>query len=236
MNELIRELEDDIRREKFDKLWHSFGKLMVWVSLGVIGVTIAVVIWQNHRQGKSMEKTTEFIRGIDRLQIEDYKGAIPVFEALAKDEGSSYYGLAMLRVAQAKQGLSDHEGALAAYKALAGKDKVFGQLASLMLPPQDGDVVKPNRKSPFYFTQSEMRAWQLLKIGKRDNAVAQFLALYQDKDCPFSMRLRVTEALQHLAPQRLMDADERLKQQNGAAQPQPEAEAEAETKEGDGHE
>ncbi|NBO19192.1 MAG: hypothetical protein EBV03_08230 [Proteobacteria bacterium] len=218
MNELLRELEDDIRRERFDKLWHSFGKMMVWVSLGVIIVTIAVVIIQNHRQNAAMEKTTDFIRGIDRLQIEDFKGAIPVFEGLAQDESSPYYGLAMLRIAQAKQGLSDQAGAQKAYETLAEKDPVFGALASLMLPPQGGDVVKPDRKSPFYFTLAEMRGWQLLKIGKRDNAIAQFLALYQDKECPFSMRLRITEALQHLAPQRLMDVDELLKKQNAAAQ------------------
>lgn len=224
MNEMLRELEDDIRRARYEKLWHSFGKLMVWASVAVVLGTIVVVVWQNHERNEAMVKTTELIRGIDRLQLEDYKGAISVFSPLAQDKSSAHYGLAMLRIAQAKRGLSDIEGANAAYAELADKDPVFGGLASLMLPPKGDDVEKPRKGTPFYLARSEMRGWKLLSIGKTDNAVAQFLALYQDKDAPFSLRLRMTEALQHLAPARLAEVDEHLKQelekQNGGADAQ----------------
>ncbi len=203
MSELFREIEDDIKRERYDKLWHSFGKVMVGVSLIVILITIGVVIWQNYTQTKAMERTSEFIKGIDRLNIEDYKGAITVFDALSEDPSSSYYGISLLRKAQAQNALSDHEGAYKTYQTLAEHDPVFGQLAKLMLPVEGTDVPKPMKGSAFFYTQSEARAWRLLKMGKNDNAVAQFLALYRDKEIPVSMHGRVTEALQYLAPDRL---------------------------------
>jgi hypothetical protein len=205
MSELFKELQDDIRRERYDKLWHSFGRVMVVVSLVVIAATIATVIWQNHVQSKAMEKTSEFIKGIDRLNIEDYKGAVPVFDKLASDTSSSYYGLAMLRKAQAQNALSDHENAYKTYHELAEHDPVFGALARMMLPPVAGDVPKPMAKSVFFYAQSEMRGWRLLEAGKKDNAIAQFMALYRDKKTPSSMRGRVTEALQYLAPERLQE-------------------------------
>lgn len=207
VSELFREIEEDIRRERYDRLWNSFGKVMVGVSLMVILVTIAVVIWQNHRQSTAMEKTGEFIKGIDRLNIEDYKGAIPIFDKLSADTGSTYYGLSLMRKAQAQNALSDHDGAYTTYKTLAEHDPVFGELAKLKLPATQGDVTKPRLGAPFFYAQSEARAWQLLKAGKKDNAVAQFLSLYRDKETPYSMHARVVEALQYLAPERLQEKE-----------------------------
>lgn len=213
MNELIREIEEDIRQERLQKLWNSFGRLMVWLSLGVVLVTIGVVVLQNHRLNRAMENTTDFIRGIDRMQIENYKAAIPIFEDLSIDPASPYYPLAMLRLAQAQLGLSDAEAARKTYESLAANDRVFGELAKLTLPPKGDDVPKPQPGSPFFHTLSEMRGWQLLKLGQKDTAIAQFLSLYQDVKTPQSMRLRLTEVLQHLAPARLAKVDEHLREE-----------------------
>lgn len=207
MSELLRDIEDDIRRERYDRLWHSFGKVMVGVSLLVILVTIAVVIWQNHTRTHAMEKTSQFIKGIDRLNIEDYKGAIAVFDALSEDSSSRYYPLAQLRRAQAQFALSDHDGAYATYRSLSERDPVFGALAGLMLPVTAQDLASPRPGSAFFYTQSEARAWQLLKLDRKEEAVVQFLALYHDSDTPYSMRSRVGEALQYLAPERLRMED-----------------------------
>lgn len=215
MSELFREIEDDIKRERYDRLWQGFGKVMVGVSAVIILITIGVVIWQNHKESAAMEKTSEFIKGIDRLNIEDYKSAIGVFDRLSTDKDSSYYGLAMLRKAQAQNLLSDHDGAIKTYKALAENDVVFGELARMMLPAEGEDVQKPRIGAPFFYAQSEARAWKLLKQGKKDNAIAQFLSIYRDTKAPFSMHGRVTEALQYLAPDRLQKEIEAMKETIG---------------------
>ena len=46
MNELVREIEEDIRQERIDRLWRSFGKGMVGLSIAVILTTVAVVMVQ----------------------------------------------------------------------------------------------------------------------------------------------------------------------------------------------
>ena len=217
MSELFREIEDDIKRERYEKLWQGFGKVMVGVSLIIVVCTIGIVIWQNHKQAKAMDNTTDFIKGIDRLNIEDYKGAIGAFDKLSEEPGSSYYGLALLRKAQAQNALSDHDGAHKTYQVLAEHDVVFGELAKMMLPPENGDVAKPRMGAPFYYAQSEARGWQLLKLGKKENAVAQFLAIYRDPKAPYSMHGRVTEALQYLAPDMLAQENKAMKDALGKA-------------------
>lgn len=199
MNELLKEIEDDIRRERFDKLWNGFGKIMVGISVAVILGTIVTVIMQNHHESQAMEQTTQFIHGVERFNIEDYKGAITAFAALAKDESSPYYGLSMLRKAQAEDASGDHAAARKTYEEMASHDAVLGQVGGLLAASGD-KLFKPSKDSPFYYTQSEWDAWQLLKQGKKDEAVAIFKTLRDDESTPASMRDRVIEAIVHLAP------------------------------------
>ena len=207
MNELYREIEEDIRRERFDKLWHSFGKVMVYASIAIILATIVVVVFQNHTQSQAMDTTSQFMKGIDRLNIEDYKGAIPIFESVAKNGPSNYYAIAMLRKAQAEIALGNADDAKKTYSQLAERDAVFGRLA-LMLSGNEEDKKltegqSPSTTEPFYYTRTEWQAWQMLKKGKKDEAVKQFLAIYNDTTAPASMHNRIAETLRHIAPDTL---------------------------------
>jgi hypothetical protein len=204
MNELFREIEDDIRRERLDKLWQKFGKMMVYASIAAVVLTIIIVIIQSNREELAKEKTSQFIRGIDRINVEDFKGAISIFEELAGDTSSPYAGLAMLQKAKAQQALGDKEGAVKTYQALAARDAELGGLAKLLLPSKDSKLVEPDKASPFYRSQQEWLGWQLLDQGKKDKAVEIFWSLREDAQAPMQLRERMHEVLQHIAPQKLL--------------------------------
>lgn len=213
MNELVREIEEDIRQERIDKLWHSFGKVMVSVSVGIVLVTIAIVVVQDQKRSRAAGKTAQFIKGMDQLNIEDFKGAIPIFELLAQDEKSPYYALAMLRKAQAEESLGNAADAQKTYGQLASHDTTMSALAMLLGhgSSASGDIVAPAEKgAAFYYTQSEFRAWQLFQQGKKDQAVDQFVALYDDRATPAPMHDRVGEVLQYIAPEKLGMRDEKM--------------------------
>jgi len=199
MNELLREIEEDIRRERIDKLWNSFGKLMVIASVGIVLATVVIVMMQNTRQARQEQQTALFIKGMDRLNIADDKGAIAAFSALTDDESSPYYGMAMLRRAQAQKDSGDADGAAKTYIALSQHDAVFGELAK-MLANQDASL-EPQKTSPFYDSMSEWQGWQLVKQGKLAEAAKIFLALRDNEDAPSSLRARMDVVLQHIAPE-----------------------------------
>ena len=204
MNELLREIEDDIRREKFDRLWHRFGRIMVGVSVVVVLATIVVVIMQNQKQNQAMEKTSAYIRGIDRMNIEDYKGAVLLFDELTADKESPYYGLALLQKAKAQTALGDKDSARKTYEQLAAQKTTFGDLAGILSPASSGALIEPDTKSPFYYTQSEWKGWQLLNQGKKDDAVEIFMTLRNEPQAPMSQRSRMNDVVQYLAPQRIL--------------------------------
>jgi hypothetical protein len=205
MNELLRELEADIRNEKLQRLWHSFGKMMIAASIVIIVVTIGVVIWQEHEQSVAAEQTSQFIKGLDRLNVEDYRGAIAVFGAMTKDDDSPYYGMAMLRKAQAEALSGDKDAALATYQALArhdgsGHNAAFVDLGK-MLAADNKTLVEPKKGSPLYYTQSEWKGWQLMQQGKKQDAAKIFLALRDDENTPATLRERMVQVLQYVAPE-----------------------------------
>jgi hypothetical protein len=204
MNELLREIEDDIRRERLDRLWQKFGRMMVYASIAAVVLTIVIVIIQSNREELAMEKTSQFIRGIDRTNVEDFKGAISIFEELASDTSSPYAGLALLQKAKAQQALGDKDGAIKTYQILAERDAALGGLAKLLLPSKDGKLVEPDKASPFYRSQQEWLGWQLLEQGKKDEAVEIFWSLREDTQAPMPLRERMHEVLQHVAPQKLL--------------------------------
>jgi hypothetical protein len=205
MSELLRELEEDIRNEKYERLWHSLGKLMIAASIGVVLVTIAVVVWQDRKQAYATNQTSQFIKGLDRFNVEDYKGAIVVFSALAEDEHSSYFGMAMLRKAQAQILSGDKNGAMKTYQALVDQgggeeNRVFIELARIIVADTPAKLIDVDSDSPLYHTQSEWKAWQLYGQGKKKEAVEVFAALRDDERAPSTLRDRATQVIQHISP------------------------------------
>lgn len=209
MSELLREIEEDIRRERYEKLWNSVGRIAVWGSVAVIAVTTVFVIWDNHNQSLAEAKTSEFIKADERLQASDYKGASSILSSLTSDDSSPYYTIAMLHKAEAQEHGGDAEGAKKTYAALAkeneGKDKsALSELAALKsLKP--GETIEVAKTSPFYHTIAERNAWNLLSSGKKAEAADIFSELAGDEKTPPAMAARAVEALRVIAPEKLSE-------------------------------
>lgn len=206
MNELYRELQDDMRRERLDQWWSKFGKTMVGMSIAVVAGTIVSVAWQHYKGSVAAEKTGQFLSGLNRLQVEDYKGAITVFEVLSHDTSSPYYGIAMFRKALAQQADGATDASQGTLKTLASAprdtyNRVYADMAGIMLAASSDMPITPEPKGPFFYTQSELKAWQLIEQGKKEEAVAILTALRDDAQTPASMTDRIVQVLAHIAPE-----------------------------------
>lgn len=208
MNEIFREIQEDIQRERMEKLWKKFGKLMVAASVLIVATTAVVIALKNHRESVAMEATSQLIKGFDRLALEDYKGALASFDAFTQDESSPYYGIALLRKAQVLKKMNDAVAANNAYEKLAAHKDAFAGLAKMNVA-DPAHTVQPDPASPFYFSEREWRAWQWLEAGKKEDAVKEFLALYKEQSAPSSQRGRMAGVLAYLAPES-MASDEQV--------------------------
>jgi hypothetical protein len=202
MSELFREIEEDIKQEKFEKLWRSFGRVMVLASIGLVALTVVFVLWQNNSQTIAETKTDQLLHGIDIMEIENYSGAIPVFSAIADGASSPYYGIAMLNTAQAQNLSGDVNTAKKTYAELAKSNAsnpnyVFAGIAQLK-----GQIEEVPETSPFYHSLLEYKAWQLLNDGKKTEALDIFSRLANDEKSPQTLAERTQEVLRTLAPEK----------------------------------
>lgn len=201
MSELFLEIQEEMKRERIEKIWRKVGRFAVWGSVAVVVATAVFVTWEDYSRRQAEEKTSGLLQGVERLNVNDYKGAISFFSALSDDNTSVYYPLAMLRKAQAQELSGDVEGAKKTYSSLAKNESEFMALAKLK-NTEKGYTVDVPKSSPFYYSIAEHNAWQLLGAGKKAEAVNIFASLHDDKKAPESLVSRVGEVLRVIAPEK----------------------------------
>lgn len=202
MNELLRELEDDLRQERIQSFWQRFGKSAVWVSIAIVVGTAAGVTWKHYKQGRNMERTHQLTAAMQALDAGNAKDAITGFDKLG-GSASAQYGLAMLKKADAQKASGDDVGAEKTLQQLAGEKgddlAVFADLAKLKLGSAKGGF---GSQSPLYLSLAEAQAWALMAEGKTQEAADAFAFIKDDAKAPPSMRQRVTLALEYAAPEK----------------------------------
>lgn len=197
MSDLFKELEQDLRNERMNRLWGRFGVLMLMVSLVVIVATIATVAWQNHRREQAQAMTSRFILATEHIAAGNYDEALRDLDALVAENHADYVGPALLAKAVAQSRNKDEDGARETYRKLAEHQSLYGDLAKSRLADAEAQP-----SSVFSYSQNEHRAWRLLSEGKRDEAVTLLDKLERDGAAPASQRQRLALLLQQLAPER----------------------------------
>lgn len=199
---MFKEIEDEIRREKFEKIWRVIGKWAIYGSITIIIATIGFVVWENRNNEHSEEKTAVLIKSSELIESGNYKAGITVISPLTDDAGSKYYALAMLQKARAQELSGDADGAQKTYLLLAKNKNDFSDLAKIK-SLNDNEITKISSSSPFYYSAQENNAWKLLRIGKESESADIFISLIDDKNTPQSMVSRAREILSVIAPEKL---------------------------------
>lgn len=193
MTDLFKELETDLRQEKFDRLWQRFGRAMVLASVAVVLATVVHVAWKEHRKTQAAEQTGALLAAVEKLNAGDYADATKDFEAIAASADDAHATLALLRKAQAEKNAGDLAAAAATYTALANRE---GPLAFLAKVSAGG--AEPQPGEPFYYTRSENHAWSLLEQNRHEEALALLTRLRDDPNAPRAQRMRLAQTVPHI--------------------------------------
>ncbi|MEQ8229477.1 MAG: tetratricopeptide repeat protein [Rhodospirillales bacterium] len=207
---LIREIDDELRQEQFQKVWNRYSKLI----LAAAGLCVAAVagyqFWIKHDLETRQALGERFDNAQKQAETGSIDAAVTTFRTLA-DEGGGYGLLARFQAAGllAKEG--DQAGAVAAYDAIAADksiDKLYQDLAVILAagievndPGADlqklQDRLAPLSKagSPWRFTAQELTAAAALRAGDKAKAREIYGELAKDNATPARMRQRATELL-----------------------------------------
>lgn len=206
-DQLLREINEDLRREQWLRVWRAYGRYVAAVGALLVVLVLAFVGWREWRESTLAADGHAYWLA-DRLAIlGDRPGAAAAFAEIAADGHGGYVLLAGLRHAQALAALGDVEGAVAAYDAVAAdtsidrRYRLLGNLYAAALLIDGGDVAAVSSRlapaaaddSPWRWSARELQGVLALGRGERAEAAAIFQDLIADPGTPTTLRTRARE-------------------------------------------
>lgn len=206
-DQLIREVEEDLQRERWLRLWRAYGRQ----ALGAVAVVVLAIAgytgWIEYRESRLGDDGYRYWLAERQADAGDIDEAMATFGALHVDGHGGYPWLAGMREAQLLAEAGERDLALQRYDDLAAMDDVrpvWRELAALyavmlMVDHADPDEVDarlaPLLDGAWRPLALELRGLLHLRTGDTESAVASFEALAGDADAPPSAVLRARELL-----------------------------------------
>ena len=209
MADIFKEIDEELRRERLEQVWHRHGRLIIAMAAAAVIATAAYAGWQKYNQTRVAALSDRYAAAVAAADPAkgDPAAAQAGFQALAAD-GAGYGGLAQLEAAAlaAKQ---DPEAAAKLYDALAADGSVSQELrdlAHLLKVMQLVDSGDPTALSaelaplgaddnPWRFTARELDALLALRAGDQARATDLLTKLSDDATTPGPIRARAAELL-----------------------------------------
>jgi hypothetical protein len=202
LSDIFREVEEDVRRERIEKLWKQYGDYAI---AGVAVLVLAVAGWQFYKSYHAKE----IIRASDAYSAAavkagsgDAAGAAADFGKLSKDAPSGYATLAKLQQANSLLAAGNTGDAVGIYEQIErGSDTSLAAVARLrhawaivdLAPKKDVDALLAPLTDPtsdWKYSAREVLAYSDYHNGDSKTATAEFKKLGADKSAPANLRQR----------------------------------------------
>ena len=202
MSDIFHEVEEDVRRERYEKLWKQYGD---YVIAGVAVIVIAVAgykFYQRYELQQRASASSAYSAAEQQADARNTKGAASAFGQLAKTAPSGYAALSKLAEADALYASGNNADAVALYKeigaqsdgVLAGVARIRAAWASVDDAPkaQIETLLAPlsDQTNPWRFAAREILAYADYHAGALGQAETEFAQLAAESQAPQSLRAR----------------------------------------------
>ncbi len=206
-DQLLREIDEDLQREQWLKLWRAYGRYAVMAIVLVIVFVAGYMGYREYRQSQLANDGHSFWVADRSAALGETDEAVAIFQSLHREGSGGYPYLAGLRAAGLLVSRGERDAALAIYDDLAANADVSGryrQLAALyavMLLVDEGDPVDvESRVAPLLdgdwrHSAMEMKGLLELRTGDKAAAAQTFTNIVSDPNTPTTLRSRAAELL-----------------------------------------
>lgn len=203
---LFREIEEDLQRDRLEKLARTYGPLIVAGVLLILGAVGGYVAWTNWQQSAREEGTGRLAQAV-MAGGSGGETAIAALEAYAASEDGDRAMLARLIAGGIEARSGDRAAAVEIFNTVAADatvPAVYRQLATLLAVTHDLDTGAPEELearlspltepgNPWRYSALELTAILAAKAGDRARAADLFQDLVQAEGTPQAMRTRAGE-------------------------------------------
>lgn len=207
-DEFIREVDEELQREKLAELAKRYGWIAVTAAVGLVLATAAWVGWQRwdeHRRNAEAER----FASVEGLVAPAGPETVSALLDFAREASPGFAALARLRAAGRAE---DERAALEALDAVAADpkaDPLLKDAARLMAAARRLDRDDPatlarsleplaSDGAPWRHVARQLLAAAQLKAGAREDAIVSLRRIVEDAEAPATLRNRAAELLDAL--------------------------------------
>ncbi len=209
MADIFREVDEDLRHERYLKLWRRWRYWLLGVGVAGLGAAVAYVVLADAQESARKAEGQQFAAAMAEIQAGRGGEAADRLAMLAADAETGYAALARLGEADARARRGDITGAVQIYDLLAGDssiDPLYRDLGALLAAQRLVDranVSEVNQRlapllaghSPWRPLAAELSAIAEMRAGNTEASRALFAELVSDPAAPLGQRQRAAELL-----------------------------------------
>jgi hypothetical protein len=207
VSDILREIDEDLRRDSLEKLWRKYGIYALGLAVVVVLAIAGYTGWQRYSENRQAERARQYESALQLIAAGD-AAAAEQLQALV-DGSDGYADLSRLQAAALKAKAGDVAGAVGIYEQLAadsGVDEHLRQLAVILLALHTADTAPPDALTerlepltaagnPWRYTALEITAVLARRDGDAARAEQILTGLADDLDAPQGLRQRAAEML-----------------------------------------
>ena len=207
MSDIIRQIDEDLRREKLSKLWNKYGLYAVSVIIVIVFTVIGYQLNVSISKSKNEILVETFINATND---NNFIKQIPLYEEIISSNNEYLSGLAALRTSNLQVQNGNIEEGYSTLEKIAENieyDVVIRDLATYLLfmaKMEDPDDLASNlnltneriESSPFKYSFLEIIAVRKLILGDYAEAKKDFEDLISNLDLPIEIRNRAIKFIE----------------------------------------
>ena len=210
---LLREVEEELRRERLEKIWKQYGTYIIAGAAVIVLGVLGFKFWESHRLAAAQDTGARYEEALLLVNEKKDGSAEKEFEKIAVDGAGGYRALSQLQLAgsQSKQGKK--ADAVASYEALANDGtademlREFARLQAAGLRVGEADFTEMENRltplmteeSPWRYSARELLGLAAYKAGKTAEARTILTPLFVDQATPQSISERAQIVMAEIA-------------------------------------
>jgi hypothetical protein len=210
VSDIFREVEEEVRREQYEKLWQKYRDHVIAVAALVVIAVAGYQLYRVYEQREADKASVAYAAASQLLDGGQPRAAEPEFAYLAKNAPGGYAKLARLTEADVLFAAGDHVAAIKLYEQIAnGGDPYLGPIARLHAAwatvdgaskPELESLLAPltDPSSPWRSMAQEVLAYEDLRMGNNAEALKAYQRLASDSNAPASLHTRATAMVRFL--------------------------------------
>ena len=203
MSDILREVDEELRHERYRKLWDRYGLYVVGAAVLLVLAVAGWRGWEWYAARQASESSVRFEAAMQLSREGKRAEAEAAFNTLAKEGTAGYRTLSRFRAA-AEAGKVDAKAGVAAFDAIAAdssldaamRDIARVQAAYLLLDTASVAEIK-SRMDPlaapggaFRHSANEIIGLAHYRAGEYEQAAKIFASIVTDPETPPSLRQR----------------------------------------------